>query len=112
MIVTWRGTAPRAGGGPEVVVYTRERCGLCRRAEELVAREARRATVRHVDVDADPDLVARFGVRVPVVLVDGREVAELEVPRGAVRRAVRAARRRARRDRGGVDGFGRRGPAT
>jgi hypothetical protein len=78
---------------PEVVVYTRQRCGLCRRAEAIVAREARRADVRHVDVDGDPDLVAAFGVRVPVVTVDGHEVAELELAPGVVRAAVRTARR-------------------
>ncbi len=78
---------------PEVVVYTRAGCGLCRHAERLVAAEARRAEVRHVDVDSDPDLVQRYGVRVPVVCVDGREVAELQVEPGQVRRAVRAARR-------------------
>jgi glutaredoxin len=78
---------------PQVVVYTRAGCGLCRRAEELVAREARRAAVRHVDVDTDAELVRRYGVRVPVVTVDGTEVAELEVAPGVVRRAVRAARR-------------------
>ncbi len=77
---------------PEVVVYTRDRCGLCRRAEAVVAREARRARVRLVDIDTDDDLVRRFGLRVPVVAVDGVEVAEGEVPRGVVRRAVRAAR--------------------
>jgi glutaredoxin len=78
---------------PEVVVYTRARCGLCHRAEALVAREAARARVRHVDVDGDEELVRRYGVRVPVVEVDGVEVAELEVAPGTVRRAVRAARR-------------------
>lgn len=78
-----------------VVVYTRARCGLCRRAEELVAREARGATIRHVDIDTDPDLQARYGVRVPVVTVDGIEVAELEVGPGEVARAVvRVARTR------------------
>jgi glutaredoxin len=82
-----------AGGSPEVVVYTRARCGLCHRAEALVTREARRASVRFVDVDTDEDLVTRFGVRVPVVVVDGVEVAELEVAPGQVRRSVRAARR-------------------
>ena len=82
------------GHRPEVVVYTRRRCGLCRRAEELVAREARRALVRHVDIDTEPDLVTRYGVRVPVVTVDGVEVAELEVAPGAVHGAVRRARRR------------------
>jgi len=78
---------------PEVVVYGRARCGLCRRAEELVAREATDATVRHVDVDTADDLVDRYGVRVPVVVVDGVEVAELEVAGGVVRAAVRDARR-------------------
>jgi glutaredoxin len=82
------------GRRPHIVVYTRARCGLCRRAEALVAREARRAvTVEHVDVDTDPALAARYGVRVPVVVVDGVEVAELELVPGTVRRAVRAARR-------------------
>lgn len=79
---------------PEVVVYTRVGCGLCRRAEELAAREGARASVRHVDVDSDPALAQRYGVRVPVVCVDGVEVAELEVAPGQVRRAVRRARRR------------------
>jgi glutaredoxin len=80
---------------PRVLVYTRAGCGLCRRAEDLVAREARRAEVHHVDVDGDAELVARYGVRVPVIEVDGVEVAELELAPGTVRRAVRSARRRA-----------------
>lgn len=77
----------------EVVVYTRTGCGLCRRAEELVATEARGHPVRHVDVDAAPELQRRYGVRVPVVTVDGVEAAELEVARGQVRAAVRRAAR-------------------
>ena len=81
-------------------MYTRAGCGLCRRAERIVATEARRAEIAHVDVDTDPDLQTRFGVRVPVVAVDGLEVAELELAAGTVRRAVRVARaaRRGRRD--------------
>jgi glutaredoxin len=82
---------------PEVVIYTRAGCGLCRRTEELVAREARRAEVLVIDVDTDEALVTRYGVRVPVVLVDGHEVAELEVEPGTVRRALRTARRGAGR---------------
>lgn len=78
---------------PHVVVYGRATCGLCRRAEALVAREARGAHIEHVDVDGDEELVTRYGVRVPVVTVDGREVAELEVAPGTVRGAVRRARR-------------------
>lgn len=80
-------------GAPLVEVYTRQGCGLCALAEQRVAREARRARVVRRDVDADETLAARYGVRVPVVVIDGREVAELELAPGTVRRAVRAARR-------------------
>jgi len=78
---------------PVVRLYTRQGCGLCARAAELVAREARRAEVRVIDVDDGDDLVRRYGVRVPVVTVDDVEVSELELAPGQVRRAVRAARR-------------------
>jgi glutaredoxin len=78
---------------PEVVVYTRAGCGLCRRAEELARREARGCPLRTVDIDADPALRDRYTVRVPVVTVDGDEVAELEVAPGEVRAAVSRARR-------------------
>ena len=61
-----------------------------------MARESRGADVVHVDVDTRDDLVVAYGVRVPVVTVDGVEVAELEVAPGTVRQAVRAARRRGR----------------
>lgn len=88
-----RGRAASRRHVPEVVVYGRARCGLCRRAEELVAREAAGAVIRHVDVDAADELIDRYGVRVPVVVVDGVEVAELEVAAGVVRAAIRDARR-------------------
>lgn len=78
---------------PVVTVYTRRGCGLCARAEDLARREARRARLELVDVDADDDLQRRYNVRVPVVEVDGVEVAELLVEPGAIRAAVRAARR-------------------
>lgn len=72
-----------------VVVYTRAGCGLCREAEDLVAREAAGHDVRHVDVDADPELQRAYNIRVPVVEVDGREVAEGRLAPGAVRAALR-----------------------
>lgn len=84
-------------GRPVVTVYSRQGCGLCAAAEDLARREGRRAEVVVVDVDQDPDLQRRYHVRVPVVAVDGREVAEVVVEPGTVRAAVRTARRRRRR---------------
>ena len=85
------------GQPPLLELFTRAGCGVCDRAARLIEREARGATVRTIDVDTDPELVRRYGVRVPVIRVDGVEVAELEVAPGEVRRALRAARRAARR---------------
>ena len=82
----------------ELVIYTRARCGVCRTAELQVRRELRltvpwrRPGLRIVDIDADPDgegLAERYGVRVPVVVLDGVELSELELDRGVVRRALR-----------------------
>lgn len=75
-----------------MVVYTRAGCGLCAAAEQLVAREARGHDIRHVDVDTDEELQRRYGVRVPVVTVDGVEVAELQVRPGEVRAGIRRFR--------------------
>jgi glutaredoxin len=82
----------------QLVLYTRVRCGVCRQAEARVQREIRltppwrRPSVRLVDVDADPDgegLAERYGVRVPVIVLDGVELSELELAPGVVRRALR-----------------------
>jgi len=94
------GTAPRRARlrPRELVLYTRARCGVCRTAERQVRRELRRTvpwrrpSLRLVDVDADPEregLADRYGVRVPVVVLDGVELSELELARGVVRRALR-----------------------
>jgi glutaredoxin len=63
-----------------VTLYTRQGCHLCEAAEQVVrAAAAGRAEVELIDIDARPDLVDRYTVRVPVVAIDGVEVAEYEV---------------------------------
>ena len=65
-----------------LLFVTRERCPLCDAGKERVDRWAPRLglTVTEVDVDSDPDLVARFGDRVPVLLSGDRVVAEGRMP--------------------------------
>jgi glutaredoxin len=57
-----------------VVLYTRQGCHLCEQAFEQLERARRRHgfTLRPVDIDSDPELVARHGLQVPVVEVNGR----------------------------------------
>ncbi|MGK5111021.1 MULTISPECIES: glutaredoxin family protein [unclassified Geodermatophilus] len=66
-------------------LLTRRECHLCENAAaalELIAAEAGLA-VTAVDVDADPELQAEYGDRVPVLLLDGREHSyfTVDVPR-------------------------------
>ncbi len=75
-----------------VEVYTRQGCGLCEEVEQQVIAEAGKAEVRMIDVDLDPSLVERYSARVPVVVVDGREVAELRLEPGQLKQAIRRAR--------------------
>lgn len=79
-----------------VEVYTREDCGLCTTAERLAAEESGDAEVRLVDIDADPDLQRRYDIRVPVVAVDGEEIAEGRLEPGVIADAVRRATGRVR----------------
>jgi glutaredoxin len=81
---------------PRVDVYTRRGCGLCRTAEAIVADEAGGAEIVLIDIDTDDELLARYHIRVPVVVVDGHEVAEGQIAPGTVRRALRRSRRRPR----------------
>lgn len=69
---------------PGVVLYTRAGCHLCEDAESVLraARERASFELTVVDVDRDPALTDRYGLRVPVVAVDGVDRFEFEVPEG------------------------------
>jgi len=63
-----------------VTVYTRRGCHLCDEAIAVVRSVADgRAEVELIDIDADPRLIERYTVRVPVVAVDGVEIAEYQI---------------------------------
>ena len=70
-----RARTPDAAGPPRVTLVVREGCHLCEPAREVVARVAADLGVgwEEVDVDSDPELVARWSHEVPVTLVDGRQ---------------------------------------
>jgi glutaredoxin len=66
-------------------LLTRADCHLCTVASETLARIGAEVGLvpREIDVDADPELQAEYGDRVPVVLLDGREHSyfTVDVPR-------------------------------
>ena len=60
-----------------LVVLSREGCGLCDDMLQGLAELERTQAipvVTVVDVDSDPELVRRFGLKVPVLLLDGAAI--------------------------------------
>src|ERR1022692_1650407 len=57
-----------------VLVYTRERCGLCDEAWQLLESYRSRYgfVLNALDVDESDDLVREYGSSVPVVTINGR----------------------------------------
>jgi glutaredoxin len=55
-------------------VYTRAECCCCHKALDLLrSRQPRWGfAIEDIDVDADPDLRAKYDTEVPVVAVDGK----------------------------------------
>ena len=76
---------------PLVVMYSRTTCGLCDKARAVVMAEGERTPFRfeEVFIDGDDALERDYGLRVPVVLVDGREEFEFEIEPTRFSRLIR-----------------------
>jgi hypothetical protein len=76
-------------------LYTRPGCHLCEEAlGELHRLQARQPhELELVDISDDPDLEQRYGERIPVLELAGREYAA-PLPRAVLERALRQAMQR------------------
>jgi Glutaredoxin-like domain (DUF836) len=72
-------------------MYSRPGCGLCDEARAVVMAERDRTPFdyREVDISEDDALELEYGVRIPVVLVDGVEVFEVRVDPAQLAEALR-----------------------
>jgi hypothetical protein len=70
---------------PLVRMYSRRRCGLCDEARAVIVAERDlvpdRFRFEETFIDGDDDLEREYGLRVPVVEVDGVEEFEYSVDR-------------------------------
>jgi glutaredoxin len=73
-----------------VVVYGKPECSLCDKATVILERLRAEFSYRieHVDIRENPELFARYRYRIPVVTVDGREIASGIVTTPALRAAL------------------------
>jgi glutaredoxin len=72
-------------------MYSRPGCGLCDEAREVILAERARTDFdfEEVDISGDDALDLEYGIRIPVVLVDGRERFEVRLDPAAFAGAVR-----------------------
>ena len=70
-----------------VTLYSRRTCGLCDEARDELTRIRAELPfqLEEVFIDGDDDLERAYGIRVPVVLVDGREAFEIAVDEAELR---------------------------
>ena len=67
----------RSGDSMTVVVYGKPECPLCEKAIAILERLQREFGFRidRVDITEEPGLFSRYRERIPVVVLDGQEVA-------------------------------------
>ena len=71
-------------------MYSRPGCGLCDEARSVIlrARERTPFAYREVDISGDDALELEYGIRIPVVLIDGQERFEIRVDPAGLAEAV------------------------
>jgi glutaredoxin len=75
-----------------ITLYSRPGCHLCDDMKAVVARAIagrRDVRIEEVDISTDPELEARYGLEIPVLLVEGKKVAKYRVEEVALRRRLR-----------------------
>jgi glutaredoxin len=77
-----------------ITLYGRPGCHLCDEAREVILATAGAAgfELREVDIEADDAMLAAYLERIPVVELDGREIAELDVDADLLRDALHTVR--------------------
>lgn len=75
-----------------LTLYSRFHCHLCDEMKAAIARVAREIplTLEDIDISSDAALEARYGLEIPVLLVDGRKAAKYRVSDEELRRILKA----------------------
>ena len=77
-----------------LLLYSRPGCHLCDDMKAVIARVARSVplTLEEIDISGDADLEARYGVEIPVLMVDGKKAAKYRVTEEELTRILTAGR--------------------
>ena len=66
---------------PHLTLYSKRGCHLCDDMKHAVDRVAARVrlTLEVIDISTDPALTERYGLEIPVLLIDGKKAAKYRV---------------------------------
>lgn len=75
-----------------VTLYTKKDCGLCEEAERVirVVQKMTEFDFEIVDIEGDTAAYGRYRDRIPVILVEGKEVAEAPIDEARLRAVLTA----------------------
>ena len=67
-----------------LTIYSRPGCHLCDEMKALVRRvtqsiPSRPVEVVEIDISTDPELEARYGLEIPVLMIDGKKAAKYRI---------------------------------
>jgi thiol-disulfide isomerase/thioredoxin len=69
-----------------LTLYSRQGCHLCDEMNAVVERVVRSApapvTIEVIDISTDPELETRYGLEIPVLVVNGKKAAKYRVGGG------------------------------
>jgi len=80
-----------------LTIYSKPGCHLCDEMKSLVNRVVAQHSnepiaVDEIDISSVPDLLDRYGLEIPVLLVDGKKTAKYRVSEEELRRMIDARR--------------------
>lgn len=76
-----------------VTIYSRPGCHLCEDMKAMVSATmhtaAPDATLEEIDISTDAALEARYGLEIPVLVIDGRKAAKYRITEGELTRILK-----------------------
>jgi hypothetical protein len=77
-----------------LTLYSRPGCHLCDEMKAVVGRAIASIqepiTLDEIDISTDPDLEARYGLEIPVLLVNGKKTAKYRITDAEIMRILAA----------------------
>jgi glutaredoxin len=76
---------------PRLTIYSKPDCHLCHEMKAAVQRALRDRSdipLEEIDISSDPALLDRYGLEIPVLMIDGKKVAKYRITEAELTRML------------------------